>query len=67
MALSVAILVGESKNWIPEIVERSKKLKVSAGHEPGTDLGPVISPQAKQRILQLIESGVKQVDKKIYI
>jgi malonate-semialdehyde dehydrogenase (acetylating)/methylmalonate-semialdehyde dehydrogenase len=60
MALSVAILVGESRDWIPEIVERAKKLKVSAGHEPGTDLGPVISPQAKERILSLIESGIKQ-------
>ncbi|XP_018565261.1 probable methylmalonate-semialdehyde dehydrogenase [acylating], mitochondrial [Anoplophora glabripennis] len=60
MALSVAILVGESQQWIPEIVERAKKLKVNAGCEPGTDVGPVISPQAKQRILQLIESGIKQ-------
>lgn len=60
MALSVAILVGETKEWIPEIVERAKKLKVSAGHEPGTDVGPVISPQAKQRILSLIEAGIKQ-------
>lgn len=61
MALSVAILVGETQQWIPEIVERAKKLKVNAGREPGTDVGPVISPQAKQRILQLIESGIKQV------
>ncbi|XP_044255959.1 probable methylmalonate-semialdehyde dehydrogenase [acylating], mitochondrial [Tribolium madens] len=60
MALSVAILVGETRDWIPEIVERAKKLKVTAGHEPGADLGPVISPKAKQRILNLIESGIKQ-------
>nr|XP_023020819.1 probable methylmalonate-semialdehyde dehydrogenase [acylating], mitochondrial [Leptinotarsa decemlineata] len=60
MALSVAILVGEAQNWIGEIAERAKKLKVNAGHEPGTDVGPVISPQSKRRILQLIESGIKQ-------
>ncbi|KAG5898606.1 hypothetical protein JTB14_020982 [Gonioctena quinquepunctata] len=60
MALSVAILVGEAQNWIGEIAEKAKKLKVNAGHEPGTDVGPVISPQAKQRILQLVESGIKQ-------
>ncbi|XP_019869859.1 probable methylmalonate-semialdehyde dehydrogenase [acylating], mitochondrial [Aethina tumida] len=60
MALSVAILVGETQKWIPEIIERAKKLKVSAGHEPGTDVGPVISPQAKQRILDLVEAGIKQ-------
>jgi malonate-semialdehyde dehydrogenase (acetylating)/methylmalonate-semialdehyde dehydrogenase len=30
------------------------------GHVPGTDLGPVISPQAKERILGLVQSGVDQ-------
>jgi malonate-semialdehyde dehydrogenase (acetylating)/methylmalonate-semialdehyde dehydrogenase len=60
MALSTAIFVGETRNWIPELAERAKKLKVNAGHVPGTDVGPVISPQAKQRILSLVESGVKQ-------
>lgn len=31
MALPVAVFVGESKKWIPELVERAKKLKVNAG------------------------------------
>lgn len=61
MAISVAILVGEAKDWVPDIVERAKKLKVNAGHEPGTDLGPVITKEAKQKILRLVESGIKQV------
>lgn len=61
MALSVAILVGDAQKWIPELIEKAKKLNVNAGHEPGTDVGPVISPQAKQRILELIEAGIKQV------
>lgn len=61
MAISVAVLVGEAKNWIPDIVARAKQLKVNAGHEPGTDFGPVISKQAKQRILRLVESSIKQV------
>ncbi|XP_018321364.1 probable methylmalonate-semialdehyde dehydrogenase [acylating], mitochondrial [Agrilus planipennis] len=60
MAISVAILVGDAKSWIPEIVERSKRLKVSAGYEPGADIGPVISPQAKSKIVDLITSGIKQ-------
>ncbi|KAK1137373.1 hypothetical protein K0M31_001885 [Melipona bicolor] len=59
MALSVAIFVSNSKDWIPELVEAAKKLKVNAGHVPGTDLGPVISPQSKKRICDLIETGVK--------
>lgn len=59
MALSVAIFVGRSKEWIPELVEAARRLKVDAGHVPGADLGPVISPEAKQRICELVEAGVK--------
>jgi malonate-semialdehyde dehydrogenase (acetylating)/methylmalonate-semialdehyde dehydrogenase len=57
MALSTAVFVGESRKWIPDLVERAKSLKVNGGTEPGTDIGPVISPQAKERILGLVESG----------
>lgn len=40
MALTTAVFVGDAKNWIPDLVEKAKKLKVNAGHEPGTDIGP---------------------------
>jgi malonate-semialdehyde dehydrogenase (acetylating)/methylmalonate-semialdehyde dehydrogenase len=60
MALSTAVWVGEARKWIPELVERAKKLKVNAGKEPGTDLGPLISPAAKQRVEKLVQSGVDQ-------
>lgn len=63
MAISVCILVGESQKWIPDLVKKAKELKVNAGHEPGTDVGPVISPKAKQRILDLVEAGIKQVNR----
>lgn len=49
---------GEAKEWIPELVKRAQQLKVNAGHVPGTDVGPVISVQAKERINRLVESGV---------
>ncbi|XP_025103394.1 probable methylmalonate-semialdehyde dehydrogenase [acylating], mitochondrial [Pomacea canaliculata] len=58
MALSTAIFVGESRQWIPELVERAKKLKVTAGTEKGADLGPLISPEAKKRVCDLVQSGV---------
>jgi malonate-semialdehyde dehydrogenase (acetylating)/methylmalonate-semialdehyde dehydrogenase len=60
MAISVAILVGEAQQWIPDLIEKAKKLNVNAGHEPGTDVGPVISPQAEERILKLVEAGIQQ-------
>lgn len=60
MALSVAVMVGESKQWIDTLVEKAKTLSVNAGHEPNTDIGPVISPRAKARVIELINSGVEE-------
>jgi malonate-semialdehyde dehydrogenase (acetylating)/methylmalonate-semialdehyde dehydrogenase len=60
MATSAIVLVGAAKQWLPDIKALALKLKVNAGSEPGTDIGPVISKRAKQRILDLIESGVRE-------
>lgn len=60
MATSVVVLVGAAKQWLPDLKALAQKLKVNAGNEPGTDVGPVISKKAKARILELIESGVKE-------
>eukprot|EP01030_Chromulinospumella_sphaerica_P002083 gene2083-2038_t len=58
MALSVVVLVGEAQKWIPELVEKAKTLKVSAGVEKGTDVGPVVSCAALSRVEGLIERGI---------
>ena len=34
----VAILVGNARSWLPELVERASQLKVSGGFEDGTDV-----------------------------
>ncbi|MFC0667733.1 CoA-acylating methylmalonate-semialdehyde dehydrogenase [Azotobacter chroococcum] len=60
MAISVAILVGEARAWLPELVEKAKTLKVGAGSEPGTDVGPLISCTALDRVGGLIERGVQE-------
>lgn len=60
MALSTAVFVGEAQKWLPDLVARAKALKVNAGHVPGTDFGPVISPQAKKRICDLVQSGIDE-------
>jgi malonate-semialdehyde dehydrogenase (acetylating)/methylmalonate-semialdehyde dehydrogenase len=57
MALSTAVFVGKAKSWLPELVERAKKLVVSGGFEPNADLGPMISKQALNRAENLIQSG----------
>lgn len=59
MALSTAVFVGGLKSWEEELIKRASTLKVNAGVEPGADLGPVISKQAKDRICRLIQSGIE--------
>ena len=58
MALPVVILVGEAQQWLPELIEKTKTLKISAGAEPGTDIGPVVSCSALDRISSLIATGI---------
>ncbi|KZP10557.1 Methylmalonate-semialdehyde dehydrogenase [Athelia psychrophila] len=60
MALSVAILIGDARSWLPELVERASQLKVSGGFEADTDIGPLISPAAKARVEELITSAEKE-------
>lgn len=60
MATSVTVLVGEARNWVGDIVEKAKALKVNAGMEKGADLGPVISKNALNRIQGLIEDGARE-------
>lgn len=60
MAASVAVMVGSAKEWIAPLVEKAKALKVGGGQEADTDLGPLISPQARGRVEALIERGVEQ-------
>jgi malonate-semialdehyde dehydrogenase (acetylating)/methylmalonate-semialdehyde dehydrogenase len=60
MANSVVVLVGEARGWVPEIVERARKLKVAQGTDRSADLGPVVSRAAKARVEGLIGTGVEQ-------
>jgi malonate-semialdehyde dehydrogenase (acetylating)/methylmalonate-semialdehyde dehydrogenase len=60
MALSTLVTVGETKDWLPELVDAARKLKVTGGFEEGSDLGPVITPQSKQRIEDLIQSAADE-------
>ncbi len=60
MALSVVVLVGEAQAWIPDLVAKAKTLKVSAGVEAGTDVGPLVSCAALDRVSGLIERGIQE-------
>ncbi len=60
MALSTAIFVGQAKEWLPDLVERAKALKVAQGTDKSADVGPVVTPEAKLRIEELIQSGIDE-------
>lgn len=59
MALSVVVLVGEANSWIPDLVQKTKTLKVNGGAEADTDIGPVISCAARERVEAYIASGIE--------
>lgn len=60
MALSTLVMIGETKEWVKEIADRAKGLKMNGGFEPDTDLGPVISPESVKRIEDLIASAEEE-------
>ncbi|KAI6136519.1 methylmalonate-semialdehyde dehydrogenase [Pisolithus sp. B1] len=44
------------RSWLPDLVERARKLQVNGGFEKGADLGPLISPASKKRVEEIISS-----------
>ncbi|HEY4069048.1 MAG TPA: CoA-acylating methylmalonate-semialdehyde dehydrogenase, partial [Burkholderiaceae bacterium] len=60
MAVSVAVLVGDAQQWIPELVKRAQGLSVGDGAAAGTDVGPLISCAAKDKVEALIARGIEE-------
>jgi len=61
MALSVVIFVGDStREWLDDVVNEAKKLKVGVGWEKGVDVGPLISPDSKSRCCDIIQQSIQQ-------
>lgn len=60
MANSVVVLVGEARTWLDDIVEGARNMKVGPGTQRDADLGPLVSPAARDRVLQLIDQGVQE-------
>ncbi|UQA53723.1 CoA-acylating methylmalonate-semialdehyde dehydrogenase [Vibrio sp. ED002] len=60
MAISVAVFVGSSKEWIADLKQEMAKVHPGAWDDESAAYGPLISAQAKQRVLRLIEEGKQQ-------
>ena len=57
MAISVAVFVGEAREWIPEVRDALAKVRPGAWDDEGAGYGPLINPQSKERVLRLIQEG----------
>ncbi len=60
MAIHTMVLVGESREWLPDFIEKAKTLKVGVGTDVDTDMGPLIRPAAIDRVTNFIEKGIAQ-------
>lgn len=62
MAGSTAVVVGGAeKTVLPTLVEATKRIRVGpTDRDPQPDMGAVITRQHRDRVLQLIEAGVKE-------
>lgn len=60
MATSVAVFVGETRDWLPDFIERAKTLNVNVGTDRQADLGPLVSVNARKRVESLIQQGVDE-------
>jgi malonate-semialdehyde dehydrogenase (acetylating)/methylmalonate-semialdehyde dehydrogenase len=61
MAISASVTVGAAAEPLLErVVARIAKLRVGPGHDEKNDMGPVVTPAARDRILGYIESGLKE-------
>lgn len=61
MAISVAVFVGGmTEEFRGKLVNAAAALKVSAGWEPGAQVGPLISPESKSRVCSIIQRAQEQ-------
>jgi malonate-semialdehyde dehydrogenase (acetylating)/methylmalonate-semialdehyde dehydrogenase len=60
LAISVAVMVGQArKEFARAMIDAAGSIRVGNGLEPGVQMGPVITPESKTRIVDLIGHGAR--------
>ncbi|HEX6455736.1 MAG TPA: CoA-acylating methylmalonate-semialdehyde dehydrogenase, partial [Solirubrobacterales bacterium] len=60
MAVSVAVAVDEIADpLVEEVAGRAREIKVGPGLDPSSEMGPVVTPQARERIVDYIGKGAE--------
>jgi malonate-semialdehyde dehydrogenase (acetylating)/methylmalonate-semialdehyde dehydrogenase len=58
MAISAVVAVGSAGDEIVEkLREKAEEIKVGPGDDKSSDMGPVVTPEARQRIVGYVNSG----------
>jgi malonate-semialdehyde dehydrogenase (acetylating)/methylmalonate-semialdehyde dehydrogenase len=58
MAVSATIAVGSVGDELVDVLDRrSRAVRVGPGRDPGSDMGPIVTRQSRDRIVSLITSG----------
>jgi len=60
MAISAAVAVGDSAPLIGALAEKARATRVGPGRDPASEMGPVVTKAAKERIEGLIGTGAAQ-------
>jgi malonate-semialdehyde dehydrogenase (acetylating)/methylmalonate-semialdehyde dehydrogenase len=61
MAISAAVAVGAAGDAVVERVdERARAVRVGPGRDPASEMGPIVTPESRDRIVGLIAAGEHQ-------
>jgi len=61
MAISAALAVGSAGDALNEVlVDKGTAVRVGPGRDPASEMGPVVTKQARERILRYIDAGEQQ-------
>jgi malonate-semialdehyde dehydrogenase (acetylating)/methylmalonate-semialdehyde dehydrogenase len=60
MAISVGVAVADAADGLVERLEKSARdVQVGAGNDPKSEMGPVVTPEARDRVVRYIGEGVE--------
>ena len=61
MAISAAVAVGAEADRLMELVDaQARSVKVGSGRDSASEMGPIVTPESRDRIIGLIDSGEAQ-------
>jgi malonate-semialdehyde dehydrogenase (acetylating)/methylmalonate-semialdehyde dehydrogenase len=61
MAISVVVTVGDAADrLVPQVVERLAKLRTGPASDPDSEMGPLVTPEHRDKVVGLIEQGAQE-------